>query len=97
MQKDVLIFSVDEDPQARTDAAELNTIWIGAGPQATYRVMKQIYDAIAAGESEIVIHGEGPDSYKTAKIDLRRLRDKGFILTDVDGTIFRSSLLNLSQ
>jgi hydroxymethylpyrimidine pyrophosphatase-like HAD family hydrolase/isopentenyldiphosphate isomerase len=85
--KEVVMFSVDKDPNRRTEEAKQKTIWIGAGPAATQKVLDAILQAIKENREEVVIRGEGPDSNKTVPINLDELRRHSFLLFDIDGTI----------
>jgi glucose-6-phosphate isomerase/2-phospho-L-lactate transferase/gluconeogenesis factor (CofD/UPF0052 family)/hydroxymethylpyrimidine pyrophosphatase-like HAD family hydrolase len=95
--KTIIIFSVDKDPQARTDEAKQNTIWIGEGPSATQRVIDQINDAIAAGNTTVTIRGQGVDSEKSIEINLAQLRNQGVMFFDVDGTLLQKKSENFSN
>jgi predicted dehydrogenase len=88
--KRITIFSVDKDPDKRTAEAKRQTIWIGAGPEATRRVLSRIREALRSGEKRLIIQGEGPDAERRTVLDLERVRASGSLVFDVDGTILGS-------
>lgn len=85
--KQVVVFSVDKNPAKRTKEARDRTVWIGAGSQATARVMKEILDAVLAGKNEVEIRGSGMDAHKKVILSLRNFSDEFISLFDVDGTL----------
>ncbi len=88
--KRLILFSVDTNPEMRSEEAKANTLWIGSGPEATRRVLAQILEALESGEKSVVIWGKGMDSNRSVEIDLRMLVRKGMVASDIDGTLFEN-------
>gem|GEM_PF-778940 len=86
----LILFSVDMNPESRSEEARAHTIWIGSGPGATRRVLSEILEALESGAESVVIRGKGMDSNKRIEIDLRMLVEKGMLASDIDGTLFEN-------
>ncbi len=85
----LIIFSVDPDPESRTQEAREASIWIGSGSGASRRVMHEIAEAIYSGRKAVTIYGQGMDAHKSVPIDLSELQGSGLMLFDVDGTLLQ--------
>jgi hypothetical protein len=96
-EKELFVFSVDDDPEARSSEAKAQTVWIGAGPEATKALLRQLDEALRAGQDDLVVRGQGPDSHKEVRLHLRILRTEGLLLFDVDGTLLARRSDNFSN
>jgi len=85
--QEIIIFSVDVNPEERTEEAKANTIWIGEGSDATQSVLEQISEAITNGRESVIIRGKGMDVHKEVIINLKDLVQNGALMFDVNGTL----------
>lgn len=65
--------------------------WAGGGPERARNILKRILKGLETGEHTIVVHIADDERkiHTEIKIDLKRLREEGGLIFDVDGTILQ--------
>ncbi len=65
--------------------------WVGGGPERTRNILKGILKGLETGEDTFVVHIADDERkiYAEIKINLKRLKEKGGLVFDVDGTILQ--------